>query len=1610
MIRNKTMSRRAQLLSGVGLALLTAAPAYAGTTVVRDNTIDSNLPFTRDYDRNVKAFQTINPLVINDEQVSATVSVSGGVTNINTTTVAGAPIASTNTIDANTIIAQATGNTVTNTADLLALDSDVVKGDGIAMLSTSLNTRDIGEPGSDGYVTSLATNSSITGGLTNRPTDTVNVDGNTIAARTSVNVSTSAASGQVPNTYTSATGGSAFIDPYASSYFGEDGDIDVYENKLSSIGSIVASTLQISDPSRDSWATATGNQVKLDLLSSTYQNQSGTGTLDDNTISATFAGNTSTSTIGIEGGSNPTFTGSAVVTTSQIYSGNEADGGEVSASNLNSVVAARVLGDDSVFGEGWLNNLTGSVSVRNNAITSAASGNLSTGNLISLDSGINVTGTSTNASAYVNNTEGQTGANGTLVIAASQLSDSEFHIGGQTSALTQNASISGYAQEILGGSLDVSGNTIAATSNGNKYGAEIATSELVNDISGGVAVATQQKADNEADVWATVNGSSIKATAGSYWNNGEVSDASVSLTDNTVAAAAYGNQGANAITLDATSLNAAYTGLADLEGNTDGFANPVGSVVIGSSQTNSLTRVDANNIDSLIELNSFDNEGTNSSTLIVGNNQQEAVAVGNLVDNGIAVSATTTGGGIGIASAQGQYSGSDVSATFDGTIRAYIEEDLGDTGASTLSLIDNTQRAVAYANSAINDLSVSATSANINENHVRASEAESSAYASVGSRSAFGVLNTQYANTSVTATTRPLQNGYSNYEIYVDLDVQEGSAVRNDGNSAIAAANGSSAVNSATVAVNTLVANESDVDVTGNYAPLASVVSGQYLDNGSSISAQVTPDGNAAVLTYVNEDLISGSSVSTSSNTLLAQSLGNSVVNGLAVNSTNISSYGDGGSLWHDGEAYAASALTINSVQVAESGSVVQSTLRTNFGAVTVDTSSAEIRSVVVAEVNDSSLVSLDNVLSASAGSNRAVNTLDLTTTGLQASVGVNNLQETSGQTLASIGVEGNLATAGTLGQTYNFNVLYEYDQTQIGGITYYNSLDSYLVAASNPLTADQQYLLTQSGWSQVNLFGTDYLRYVLPTAVNLGGTTVTQPVGGLEQYTATGGNGVPATGWAGGVFADVRSNVNDSTIRVDGNRATGTAIGNDAANTVSVAATSVSQSSTYTRAFADGNDVNADVALINGQAAYNTQAATVINTFAIEQEANNAISNSLLSVSDNRQSATAIGNLADNALSLTATDLASSPTTTALASNQYDSSNVDAYSIMRVYAPVQSSGSTIQLNGNSNTALGVQNDVANSLSVVGTNIGSNSGIDATAAASTASQADSALFNTQTASGTLDTVAGSIIYNQDLVDGTTTGVINGTVEMNGNTTLAESTANRAANTLLVDGSANQGSTSALGNHQGSSTAVAATATTMVNTGLTGVGNMLNASTASVDGNVTQALARGNTASNSLTTSAAANYPAVGGNTLGGAGSLNTAAAANAVLVNDQGNSGSVNATASNTTYTVVLNSGVAPQAVTNSTVNVNNNRVTAVAYGNQATNTLTLTPLNSGLATGAISSSQLNTGAVIATASNVTFGFSSASGITNASTLRSNANAVTASAVGNSVVSSIIAK
>jgi hypothetical protein len=188
---------------------------------------------------------------------------------------------------------------------------------------------------------------------------------------------------------------------------------------------------------------------------------------------------------------------------------------------------------------------------------------------------------------------------------------------------------------------------------------------------------------------------------------------------------------------------------------------------------------------------------------------------------------------------------------------------------------------------------------------------------------------------------------------------------------------------------------------------------------------------------------------------------------------------------------------------------------------------------------------------------------------------------------------------------------------------------------------------------------------------------------------------------------------------------------------------------------------------------------------------------------------------------------------------------------------------------------------------------------------------------------------------------------------------------------------------------------------------------LNGGSVTVGGNTTTALARGNAATNALNYAAGANFGTGTGDPARSSVSVTGTdygvdgfAVAQAAVLNAQVNADSVSARATDATYGVALN-GVAGSALANGTVAVSGNAVSAAAYGNSATNRLAVNALNTGAPTAAVGNYQVNSGNVTASATSVTFGFTGGGTVTGSS-LRTVGNQVSATAVGNSAVSTII--
>jgi hypothetical protein len=433
---------------------------------------------------------------------------------------------------------------------------------------------------------------------------------------------------------------------------------------------------------------------------------------------------------------------------------------------------------------------------------------------------------------------------------------------------------------------------------------------------------------------------------------------------------------------------------------------------------------------------------------------------------------------------------------------------------------------------------------------------------------------------------------------------------------------------------------------------------------------------------------------------------------------------------------------------------------------------------------------------------------------------------------------------------------------------------------------------------------------------------------------------------------------------------------------------------------------------LSNTQVANAPAASSVFGTFAIDAVEGASIDQSTLRVVDNQQSSTAAANTAGNALTLDGNSVSAG---SALASSQVGTSAVTASSDVDMFVPAAVTGSTVELSGNSNSSLAVMNDVVNELSVTATNIAPVNG--ATLAQLTAGFAgatavgDHVLSNSQNATSIVTSTASSTLYNDDRVDLTGSGLVDSSLAISGNITSAEASANRANNIVALNGTAVEGANAGLVNLQSSIAVVIANATTSADVQLAGdvATPAMNGSSLTVSGNSTSALARGNAATNQLTLNAGSSYGDARTGAAGVTASTGTGVAvgAQAAILNSQTNFGAISATSASSVYQVALNSVSGDAGVANSTVAVSGNRVSAQAYGNSATNNLVVTALNTGAPTAAVGNYQVNYGPVTASATNVTFGIAATGGSTNGSSFGVSGNQVTASAIGNSAVSTI---
>lgn len=1124
----------------------------------------------------------------------------------------------------------------------------------------------------------------------------------------------------------------------------------------------------------------------------------------------------------------------------------------------------------------------------------------------------------------------------------------------------------------------------------------------------------------------------------------------ISLANNTVQAVSVGNNQTGSLSATGNSLIAMPS---STEGALQGLSfDGEGSLITADSglSLQNLQRFGAGitysevsdaNLENRIDTNDL----IDSSMTLTGN-KVLASTVNNQTGNSVDLTGyTTLQTTAGLQSAQ-QTTGSALATISFTNIEQYVSLLAQD---SSMTLSDNVVQSAASGNTADNSVSIQATNVTVPGDGLVADTLAGSSVnffnelmiPLVDVAASFGLLNTQSGSGDVTATT---DSSVFSSKVWPAVD----SVINVDDNSLAAIANGNQTSNGMTIDAGNLLVDGVATEV---YGPVASVTNLQALSDLSTIAvtASVTDTNDSSEFyNYAGTDggegtlSASGSTMSVSGNTVQAQAYANNALDGNSLTVTGnsiIAAAGDDGAL---------SGLTSNSAGTltADLAFSVQNGQATGSGTTTAQLDGIDALLRASGDVTGSTLATDTNRFVAAATTNVAVNALDMTDiTTLQTTAGVQSYQTSASSTVADLGTA---ATVGTEAVVYTGSLSSTTvgDGATMSGTTLNAGTTDFSIDISS-LTAEEQTalasLLTDVGFTQSGTI----LTLSSGSTVNLVGlfnglsTNVDGGTGYITSFSFDGFNiaGTDATNASPSVVIEVDGDIANSQLSVDANVFSASAITNDVSNALAISANDISEASSLTanansayslttgatEAVADFAVANVQVLEYNADAtadAFSTLAIDTVNTTAT------TITDSALTITNNAQEARAQGNRASNSLSLTATNLGDATTNGAssmlLSSQVATEVDITATSDMMAFAPGSLTNSSLEISGNSNSAVATLNQATNQVSVTGTNLLTSFSLDANATVladetDVIVTADVGLNNVQrTLEGegapTVTATATTTLVNDEAYSVGVNTLSGSSVALNSNVTDATANSNRAVNALSLDGSTTA-ATGALINDQINAAATTATATSTVRFVLnTGAADAASLATIFVDGNKTSATASGNSSTNTLSALGSAGYDNVsadGATTVLNGGS---SAGATYAMLNGQSNTAAISATALNANYGIELNgvnTGVGTNgAVSGSAYSVSGNEVLASSYGNSAVNQMSLSSLPYGSASGALVNSQYNSGAISATVTAASFNATTTGTGISANTGSVSANRALARAVGNSVVNRITAK
>ncbi len=1109
---------------------------------------------------------------------------------------------------------------------------------------------------------------------------------------------------------------------------------------------------------------------------------------------------------------------------------------------------------------------------------------------------------------------------------------------------------------VTASTLNVDGNRVGASASGNVDTLIFSDTGSANTSTGAAAVARQVTTGSVATP------TEIKATSSNTFvelRTGPASQSNLSLKNNTDAATAAGNTLAQSLTLDSANLT---FGDGNAVGNAASALTLDGKALTASLQNNSNTLVSAKVESSDAQLTV---SGATDSSLALTGNTESASATGSSAANGIALTGVNLGTGVASSTVQNN-AATNVTASAEGASALTTS---GTLSNSSQALTANRLQSQATGATSANTLSLTGTDATLPSAAIAPAATVKFAPTTLAPSvvtAAYAAQNAQNLSdgSDVTATTQG-NNGNAAYLNQASAAVSN-STMATDSNIISAKAQGAVASNATTLSLGAALGAGApgSNSTAANVAEGAAIASLQKVSDGSDVSAKVASGnviepGSNLLQNYVGGAL-TNSSVSASNNLVQATAEATNATNALIASATSLSTAGD--------PTGVAQTKASTSSVTADATFSIANAQRTGIGTVSATiqpTFNGMVENNVQGAVSGSSVMANANQLAGFAVADKAANSLAVSGTNVSTDTALVNAQSSGADVSAKLGA---------LVPGVAFTPIYLY----YDGRVFHNGI-------FDPVTLHDVAQDSNGNWvDQTNghIFSTP-----AGTPANVGATTV------------------------------ISGDLTNSSVAVNGNSALGSSVNNSAANTLAVSATSLSGTGTNDRAYIAQGTTEADNSLTNLQSldSGSSSATNVYAGFAVNQF-NGDVTDSKLSVANNTQFAESLGNSATNKLSSTATDVGAGIAPTAALFNRQDANTaITSGSTLTANATASSTGSSIAISGNSNTALGVVNNGSNTLTVSGTDIANRGG--ATGYASSIQvQGDYALANVQNASGSVQSTANTALANTEYdptnaTANATKGVKDGSVALNGNATTAEGSGNRVANLLSVAATATNGASAVLGYSQDNAAGVTSAAQTTVNYRLqpsTEVASA-DASTVSIDGNSTTALARGNTANNTLNYAAGAHYTGTNAPAQATTGVL---ADAQADLANVQTNSGAIAASSTSSTYAMVLNAGPNPvqgadtAAVLNSSASVSGNSTAALAYGNSAVNSLTMATFAQGVPSSAVSSYQTNSGSVSATAATAGYNATFSGAVTN-SAIRNIGNSATAQAVGNSSISTI---